>query len=1020
MDIRDGPTERSPNHSEFSGNERFDLELCLGRGGMGVVYRVYDKQRKESVALKTLGQRSPSGVYELKREFRALQGIRHPNLISLHELVATEGQCFFTMELLEAVPFCDHFHYHSRTEEPANTTEQDPPGDPGSNIPAPTLKGRDAETADRRDRTMRVAFEPQNHGELRRCLRQLVSAVATLHRAGKLHRDLKPKNVLITRSGRVVVLDFGLAQDLSPADPNASSQALLVAGTPAYMAPEQAAGRGASEASDWYAVGVMLYETLTARLPFNGNAQQVLEQKVSSSPRSLLGEPGIPTDLAKLCDDLLARSPEKRPRAEEILSRLGVQSELPRVQHKPDRSDPFVGREQHLEALRKALLATRAGAPRLVWVRGKTGTGKSRLMDHFANTVAANMGAIVLEGRCRPRESLPFKALDELIDSLARWLRSQPDPAHLIPRHCSALTQIFPVLGRVPAVAAAPAPLPAPEPGAATRRVAFDALKELLARLADQRPLVLKIDDLQWGDGDGLTLLAHLLSAPNPPSMLVLLGHTEDEATALLQVPAELRPFADESSGAPDRSARSELMLDVLPFSEATQLALALLPRSKPSGELAQAIAKESDGHPATIHELATLVRSQADPATASVQREWLDQARSQRMKQLSADEVRLLAFVALGYTPLSQKRLLDASGMSREICEATLGSLLSKGLCKVWTKEPDDLFSVSDEHIYRWIEQRLPPELAREVHLALAKAAEASHSYAHAAKHYASAGEPKRQAEQLRAAAKLSASALAFDRAVHLLEAALAADAGQLAPAVELSVLQELSDYHQQLAQYGLAAKALERAAKLAEKDASTTARAAELSKRALLLRTRTPEHAELMSAGAVSQYTLFDGLPRTSAERLLAKSRILEGEPGDVLASVGSRARDFFVVLRGAVQLRQDSQLSGRIGENEILGEVGFLLDAERSVDVCVMEPDTRVLSVSRESLDDLAIDSPRIALRLVMNLARIVCGKLVMLRERVMLAPSASERPSGEDSPAGELPTAAGLPGSKPPSG
>ena len=119
-------------------------------------------------------------------------------------------------------------------------------------------------------------------GLIRRVLRQLVAGVSALHGHGKLHRDIKPSNIMVTPDGRVVILDFGLMSDARPSSPMAADDRL--AGTPAYLAPEQQAGADASEASDWYAVGVTLYEALTGRLPFDGSWPRAA--RAQASPRS--------------------------------------------------------------------------------------------------------------------------------------------------------------------------------------------------------------------------------------------------------------------------------------------------------------------------------------------------------------------------------------------------------------------------------------------------------------------------------------------------------------------------------------------------------------------------------------------------------------------------------------------------------------------------------------------------------------------------------------------------------------
>ena len=217
----------------------YRIGRLIGRGGMGAVYEAQD-ERGEVVALKALRGCDPTALARFKHEFRALSDLVHPNLALLHSLVVADDQAFLTMERIDGVDFLAH---------------------------------------------VRAAPPEQRVARLRGALAQLVEGLAALHAAGKLHRDVKPSNVLVTGEGRVVILDFGLVEELmgpapEPGDP--------VAGTPAYMAPELLTGGAPSAASDWYSVGVMLYEALTGSLPFTGDSFEVLRDKCARDPESPL------------------------------------------------------------------------------------------------------------------------------------------------------------------------------------------------------------------------------------------------------------------------------------------------------------------------------------------------------------------------------------------------------------------------------------------------------------------------------------------------------------------------------------------------------------------------------------------------------------------------------------------------------------------------------------------------------------------------------------------------------------
>ena len=175
-------------------------------------------------------------------------------------------------------------------------------------------------------------------------------------------------------------------------DINPELHETLLAGTPDYMSPEQGAQTKISKASDWYSVGVMLYQALTGRLPFRGKFFEVMTRKQTREPiQAREINPDISRDLNDLCTKLLRRKPETRPSGREILRALGVRhsSQLVPLNLSSTAEGSFVGRERQLAELNQAVRATRAGQTVTVYVHGNSGMGKSTLVRTFLDRVRA-------------------------------------------------------------------------------------------------------------------------------------------------------------------------------------------------------------------------------------------------------------------------------------------------------------------------------------------------------------------------------------------------------------------------------------------------------------------------------------------------------------------------------------------------------------------------------------------------------------------------------------------------------
>jgi eukaryotic-like serine/threonine-protein kinase len=726
---------------------RFEIVRKIGSGGMAHVYEAIDRERNLRVALKTMRHNTAVDLFRFKQEFRSLADIVHPNLVRLYELVSDGQSWLYTMELIDGLDFRSWVRRSGSGETQSRLASD-------SQATA-TLTSTSAPFSDTPE-----AIRNQSHvadiARLRTALGLLVQAVQTVHLNGKLHRDLKPSNVLVQPDGRVVVLDFGLVKDLAEGLSSAGSSEYdsQVAGSALYMSPEQAAGRrDLTEASDWYSVGVMLFEALTGQFPFSGRNLFQSKQNVDApSISSLVSD--APEDLVSLTARLLARDPADRPTGEEL---VGMLSESPYDFSDTLTSGPFIGRNPHLEQLDEAFASLRQGKSWMVHVYGASGVGKSVLVQRFLRRVRELPGVVVLTGRCYEQESVPFKALDSLTDALSVYLVGLPEAECelLLPDSTPALASVFPVLARVPAIQRI-LPHSIADP-VELRRIAFETLRDMLRRLGSRRRLVLYIDDLHWGDVDSAAVLGGLLSGSDPPRLLFLASYrAEHRATSACVQALPRRGSA---------SATSVSELEVLPLneSEATRLAAELLGHAR--SDQAKRIARESGGLPFFIFELARQAQIGLEGRTLD-----LHDALWMRVEKLPVSSRRLLEAIAVAGQPVALKHVyratgIDATGMPG-IEELRVGNLIRRsgpGLNAVVESYHD--------RIRETVGARVGGEERRGYHHALAQSIEADggEDFELVANHYLGAGEDDRAAAYLEKAADQASAALAFDRAARL-----------------------------------------------------------------------------------------------------------------------------------------------------------------------------------------------------------------------------------------------------------
>jgi eukaryotic-like serine/threonine-protein kinase len=772
--------------------ERFEIAELLGRGASGSVYRAFDRQRGEVVALKILSVSDPSSLFRFKGEFRALTNVKHNNLLELYELVIQDDQCLLTMELVEGRDFLDFVR-----PRPSTAGEGAPLGDETECVPARLLTGEPDDSVDPLSHSVPandVAEYPESAvhqgvldvPRLRSALRQMCEGLNALHDSGRIHRDLKPANVLVFDvDGRLVICDFGLvvatAAERHAAADTQTNESLQprtiteIAGTMAYMSPEQASGERVSEAGDYYAIGVMLYQALTGRVPFDPRltrsaALRAKREQRPADPRAL--NPEAPADLAELALALLDPDPATRPKYAQVVRVARARlSSLPDAHGFPGGPEVFVGRVQQLAQLDAAFAQARTGLATVALVSGYSGMGKSSTVRTFLSGAVDRGRAIVLAGRCYEREQLPHKAFDPIVDSLSEYLLSLDDHVigAVLPATTPALARLFPVLLRVPHVQALCSTASESTDPTVTKRHAYAALREILHHLALRRPLILYIDDLQWGDLESGPWFTELLRPPQPPPLLLLCAYrAEDASESPLLV-------ALRNTHLPDAGVRAPVSVTLgnLTEVESHALARAAVTGMADAEEAAALVVREGGGSPFFLRMFADYVRARGATAAANVK---LADLLSTQIRALSPEAHQLLSVVATAGRPEQLRVAYAAAGLTSG-GHSALRALEAQRLVQATGVDDEDRVEVCHDRIretaYRLLTDGQRTALHRGLGETLARyrpdGAEAL------LRHWREAGDRVRAGEYALKATKIAEDSLAFGRAAELLSEVIA-----------------------------------------------------------------------------------------------------------------------------------------------------------------------------------------------------------------------------------------------------
>jgi tetratricopeptide (TPR) repeat protein len=640
------PGERTPPLGASAIDElrglpaRFRAERPLGRGSQRSVYLARDTEQERPVAVSVFDTRalSPAEIERIQQVHAAAGSGAHPHVLPIEQICEVEGRLFTVS------PFVAGGDLASRLE---------------AGSPLPLV-------------------------EILRIGAQVGHALESIHAAGISHRDVKPGNILLDDRGDACLCDFGLAVDAVLGPQSA------MAGTPAYIAPEQIANPPGGASADLYSLGCVLYELTTGTPPFIGEpASEILLQHQATRPvPPIERNRALPRILSELILKLLEKQPRSRP-----ASAADVRAALEGMLRSPEtvgatgaapgssevRSRlldlPFVGRERELESLGDALARTRESAPGVVLLTGDAGCGKSRLFAELRARAEAQ-GCVVLSGSGDELRASSYGPFTDALLPLAGHL------SDLDPMHAELLRNFFyrgHDTGGFDHLA---------QRGAERHRL-FSAAFAALSQIASTNPVVLLLEDLHAFDRSSLDLFEDLASA--------LFESSQRRGLGLLVV-ASTRPRAEGHIGsllAALRHTRECRSLELAPLDEPAifDLLTALGSNRRPSGRLCHKVLKATDGNPLFVREVIhrLLDSGVLEPGRAESRNEPWDvefelprsvgHAIAERIERLSAGCGDLLALGALLGARFERSRLAVVSQHGEALFAQALGEAIDQGM---------------------------------------------------------------------------------------------------------------------------------------------------------------------------------------------------------------------------------------------------------------------------------------------------------------------------------------------------
>jgi len=650
----------------------FLLEKRIGSGVTSSVYQARDIKTGRVYALKILLTRCEQTRRTSRLGFRWMQQLSDPSLVHIYDLLEIGHYDVYKMELVQG----RQFHHYLRT-----TSRSD------------------------RDAIFSTAT---------RLISDIGGALQKMHLAYRVHRDVKPDNVMLDEKGRFRLIDYGLVGGWDPeSDPDAKRNYL--AGTLSYMAPESISGQIYPPACDIYALGCMVLELIADRgkLPPVEEGRS-LGQSVGDV-RSFVPT-DTPADLTDLLCDMLDPEPGNRPMAAR-LAQFGKdsldQSDFTTVYSRTH----LFGREKEMAIAEHWVQSVVDGRPTRLHISGESGIGKSWFLAELQRRIRTNRWFQVFDSVCLERAEVSLRVFDSIADEIARrYSRDDREPIHLELRHALILRQIFPSLRSVIVE-----PVISPEEEVEVRQTVALAQSESADRIADRvelsrlealasgvalvdqmcnnGPLFLIIDDSQWADQDSINGLDKMLSDSKGNLGIISIGRSTDK----------FRKAAD-----------CEVCLDRFSDAEAIELLRSILCHGGFQWDLIalQRLAELGEGNPYRLTQLAACVRAdglvtwhvQLLGGPVEVEDIW-----ERRLKHLSPEAKCAIEYIAVAGGPIGGDDLATVSGLEGK-SDAAVRELIGYSL--VQDNPPKrEAIDIVHRRIRQCILQTMELPLLRQLH---------------------------------------------------------------------------------------------------------------------------------------------------------------------------------------------------------------------------------------------------------------------------------------------------------------